>query len=420
MEGGRMTEIGKAPEGWKIVRLEDVVEINKESRDPAKETLNDRFLYIDIESIEGGTGVIKAAKELLGKDAPSRARRVVHQNNVIMSMVRPYLKAFALVPRGYNNQICSTGFAVLSCKNVIVPCYLLYTLFSKNVIDQCNKMMVGGQYPALNQSQVAKIEIPLPPLPEQRRIAEVLGTVDNAIQKVGGAIEKTKRLKKGLMQRLLTKGIEHERFKETEVGRVPEEWEVVQVGNITKEHKQGFYTAENYSEEGINLVRITDLQNPEISYATMPKIKIDDGTFKQFKVDVGDFLIARSGAIGRYGVVKEPIPCIFGSYIIRFRFDNLRIDNLYFGKLFESNFISNELRKITQGATNKNINAQNIKKIKISLPPLPEQRRIAEILSAVDKKLELERRRKEKLERVKKGLMDELLTGRKRIKEKHI
>ena len=91
----------------------------------------------------------------------------------------------------------------------------------------------------------------------------------------------------------------------------------------------------------------------------------------QFKVNIGDFLIARSGAIGRYGIVKDSIPCVFASYIIRFRFDDSIVDNFYFGYLFESVFISKELMKITQGATNKNINAHNIKKLQIPLPPSP-------------------------------------------------
>lgn len=128
----------------------------------------------------------------------------MHQNEVLMSTVRPYLKAFALVPRECNDQICSTGFAVLSCKSEILPQYLLYTLFSKNVIDQCNKMMMGGQYPALNQTQVAKIEIPLPPFSEQRHIAEILGAVDEKLALERKRKEKFERIKRGLMNDLLT------------------------------------------------------------------------------------------------------------------------------------------------------------------------------------------------------------------------
>jgi len=198
-------ELGhEIPKEWKVVRLGDVCEINKESRDPAREMPDQEFLYVDIESIESSMGIIRQAKKILGKNAPSRARRVIRWNDVIMSTVRPYLKAFAIVPKEFDNQICSTGFAVLRCRKEILPRYLLYALFSNIVINQCNKMMVGGQYPALNESQVFRIKIPLPPLPEQRRIAEILGTVDKKLGLERKRKEKLNRIKRGLMNDLLT------------------------------------------------------------------------------------------------------------------------------------------------------------------------------------------------------------------------
>jgi len=91
------TEIGRIPENWEVVKLEQVVEINKESIDPIKEIPNETFIYIDIDSIESSAGKIRNPKRILGRNAPSRVRRVIHENDVIMSTVRPYLKAFAIV-----------------------------------------------------------------------------------------------------------------------------------------------------------------------------------------------------------------------------------------------------------------------------------------------------------------------------------
>jgi type I restriction enzyme S subunit len=198
------TEIGRIPKEWEVVKLGDAVEINKESIDPVKEAPNETFIYIDIDSIESGTGKIKNPKKILGRNAPSRARHVIHENDVIMSTVRPYLKAFALIPKEYNNQICSTGFAVLTCKNSILPYFLLNVLFSDVVITQCNRMMVGGQYPALNQSHVSCIKIPIPPLSEQQKIAEILLTIDKKLELERKRKEKLERIKKGLMNDLLT------------------------------------------------------------------------------------------------------------------------------------------------------------------------------------------------------------------------
>jgi type I restriction enzyme S subunit len=198
------TEIGKIPREWEVVVLGDIAEINKESSDPRRELPNETFLYIDIDSIEGGTGKIRNPKRVLGKEAPSRARRVIHENDVIMSTVRPYLKAFAIVPKEYDNQICSTGFAVLSCRDTIFPYFLLCVLFSENVINQCNRMMMGGQYPALNQSQVSQIKIPLPPFQEQQKIAKILSTIDKRLEIERKEKEKLERIKQGMMDLLLT------------------------------------------------------------------------------------------------------------------------------------------------------------------------------------------------------------------------
>jgi type I restriction enzyme S subunit len=198
------TPIGKTPKTWQVVRLKDVVEIDRESRDPSSEIPDKTFLYVDIDSVDGGTGNIRNPKQILGKKAPSRARRVIHENDVIMSTVRPYLKAFAIVPRELDGQICSTGFAVLGCGSNVLPYFLLNVFFSSQIINQCNRMMVGAQYPALNQSQVSEIKVPLPPLSEQQKIADIFLSIDRKLELERKEKARLERVKRGLMGLLLT------------------------------------------------------------------------------------------------------------------------------------------------------------------------------------------------------------------------
>lgn len=198
------TEIGKIPKEWKLEEMEEVVDINKEYIDPGRELSNKKFFYIDIDSVENETGIIKNLKEIIGKEAPSRARRFVRYNDVIMSTVRPYLKAFAIIPKLYDSQVCSTGFAVLRCKSRILPKFLLYILYSKPLVSQFNRLMVGAHYPALNSSQVKKLKIYLPPISEQKKIAEILSISDDRIQLLKEKKGKLERVKKGLMNELLT------------------------------------------------------------------------------------------------------------------------------------------------------------------------------------------------------------------------
>jgi len=198
------TELGKLPKGWDIRQLYEVVYINRESVDPARDFPSIPFIYIDIDSVENETGLIKAPKEILGKNAPLRARRVVHHNDVIISTVRPYLRAFAIIPAKYDKQICSTGFAVLSCKEVLLPYFLFHVAFSEPFIAQCNRMMVGAQYPALNSSQVSRLKLPLPSIAEQSKIAEILNKIDERFEALRNRKERLEKVKRGLMEDLLT------------------------------------------------------------------------------------------------------------------------------------------------------------------------------------------------------------------------
>lgn len=389
----KTTEIGRIPKEWEVTKLDEVVEINKETMDPTRSFPTNKFLYIDIDSIENGTGIIRNAKEIIGKDAPSRARRVIHHNDVLMSTVRPYLKAFAIVSKRFNNQICSTGFAVLTCKDNFLPQYLLYTLFSKFVIKQCNKMMVGGQYPALSSSQVARIVIPLPPLTEQKKIAEILSTTDEAIQKVDEAIEKTERLKKGLMHKLLTKGIGHKEFRETEIGKIPKRWEIKKLIAVS------------------TLQRGFDLPNQQRKSGKYPVIGSNGivGYHNIHKVNGPGVIIGRSGTLGKVYFTSEDYWPLNTSLYVKDFHGNLPQFIYYFFQYIN-------ISQFSAGTGVPTLNRNLLHPIKFAIPDVLKQKKIVEILRTVDKKLELLREKKERFERIKKGLMSDLLTGRKRVK----
>jgi hypothetical protein len=129
------------------------------------------FLYVDISSVDSADGVIREPKRLAGREAPSRARKVIQTDDIVFATTRPYLKSIALVPLNLHDQICSTGFAVLRAKRgQVEPTWLYYLCRSDIVMDQVVVNMRGGTYPAVSDKDVFAAEIPLPPLDEQRRI----------------------------------------------------------------------------------------------------------------------------------------------------------------------------------------------------------------------------------------------------------
>lgn len=416
----KQTEIGLLPEDWEVVILKEAAEINKESVDPTREFPDEDFLYIDIDSIENEAGVIRSVKGVVGKDAPSRARRVIRKNDVLMSTVRPYLKAFAIVPEKYDGQICSTGFAVLSCKAAFLPRFLLYVLFSKPFLDQCNRVMVGGQYPALNSSQVERIRIPHPPKPEQEKIAEILSTVDEGIGKVDEAIQKTERLRKGLMQKLLTKGIGHKEFRDTELGNIPKGWKLARISDIGevkggKRLPKGHNLVEHKTQHPY--IRVVDFKNMSVDASNiryLPRETYD--LIKSYTISSNDAYISIAGTVGLAGTVPRELD---GANLTEnaAKLCNLRsVTNEFLAYALNSRIGQSQVLSLVGKAQQPKLALFRIEKIKVPLPPILEQKKITEILDAVDEKLKLLRERREKLERVKKGLMNDLLTGKRRVK----
>lgn len=200
-------------------------------------------------------------------------------------------------------------------------------------------------------------------------------------------------------------------YKDTLFGKLPDKWNISKIKDITVEHKQGYFTKEPYVNDGTYLARVTDLKNPLVDFSDMPKLNISSKDYEDFKICKDDFLFARSGAIGRYGIFENDTkPAIFGSYIIRFRFDLELVVNRYIGYFYESSICRQQLKSISQGNANVNINAENIKSLSLPIPPLLEQQKIADILTTVDDKLENIESQIAEYTNLKKGLMQQLLT----------
>ncbi|CAN2046859.1 type I restriction enzyme, S subunit [Candidatus Magnetomoraceae bacterium gMMP-1] len=280
--------------------------------------------------------------------------------------------------------------------------FLGFLLNSANIQKQKASRGQGDAVVHISASQLKQIKIPLPPLPEQKAIAEVLSDTDNLIQALEKRIAKKRLIKQGAMQKLLTP---------------KDDWKIVKIKDITKFHKQGYYTQESYKSDGkYFLLRGTDMQNPLIDLSTAPKINVSDVDYESYKVIEGDFLFVRSGAIGRYGIAKEDLPnSIFGSYLINFTFTDV-IDLEFFGYFYQSQSALRQLKSITQGGGNLNINAENIKALKIPIPPTKEeQKAIAEVLSDMDNEIEKLESKLAKYKMLKQGLMQNLLTGKIRL-----
>jgi len=157
---------------WQTKALGDVL-VKTETADPTRLPQTE-FDYIDVSSVSNETLTIQETQRLKGKDAPSRARRLVRANDVLFATIRPTLRRIAIVPDELDNQICSTGYFVLRPQPHIDFRFIYYFLQNDVFMAEMKKLQKGASYPAVTDGDVRSQQIPVPPLPEQQRIVGIL------------------------------------------------------------------------------------------------------------------------------------------------------------------------------------------------------------------------------------------------------
>lgn len=285
--------------------------------------------------------------------------------------------------------------------------YALYYLHMSSITLTYQNQTTGIRN--LEYKSYLRISIPLPPLPEQRKIAEILSTVDEAIEKTDATIEETQQLKKGLMQKLFTEGIGHTRFRKTILADVekpiaqrghqleqfrilPQDWDIVRCGKVfSLEYGKG----------------LTESERDGGDFPVVGSAGIVGHHSQKLTVGPG-MVVGRKGGAGIVTHVKDDFWPIDTTYFVKLKGKH-DVDWLY----YILNFL--KLTRLGEG-TVPGLNRTDVYHLYIPLPPLPEQRQIGEILSEVDSKIETEHAFKSELEQLKKGLMQVLLTGKVRVK----
>lgn len=258
------------------------------------------------------------------------------------------------------------------------------------------EIMKSFNFPIANHkrhyiSQYQELDIVVPLIKEQRKIADILSSVDERINKIDSIILKTESLKKGLMQDLFTKGIKHKKFKKTEVGSIPDNWKI------------------KTFEEFATLQRGFDLPVSERltgKYSLVTSNGITD-THSEFKVNAPGVVTGRSGTLGNVFYVENNFwPLNTTLYIKNF---HNNYEKFVYYKIQHFN-----LKRFGTGTGVPTLNRNTVHKVKVAIPEYIEQIKIAEILVLIDKKILLSNKFKAKLIELKKGLMSDLLSGKVR------
>jgi type I restriction enzyme S subunit len=294
-------------------------------------------------------------------------------------------------------------------KGLFFPCFLGYQVNSVSYRKQLNALIQGIKVCSLGKQAIANTYFAVPPLPEQQRIVSVLSLWDTAIAKQTALIEQLTLRKRGLMQQLLTgkkrlKGFEGE-------------WKEVRLGEVASINRGGSpRPIEDYitDGDGYNWIKIGDV-GVDAKYITRTEEKIiKEGLSKTRFVKSGDFILSNSMSFGRPYILKID-GCIHDGWLVIQEYDKtFNIDFLYYILGYDTTLA--QYKSMAAGSGVLNLNKEIVKEVMLKIPSIDEQKAIATILVESDKEIELANKKLEWLQEEKRGLMQVLLTGKKRIK----
>jgi len=412
------TPIGKTPKQWELKRMRDVCKVVTGGTPSTK---HPEYFGGNIKWLKSGD-----IKQLHIYDTTEKLTQLGIENSNAKTYPSGSV-AIALSGRGQTRgkttitkapMACSQSVAFMIPNSGLLAEYLHYNLANRYM--EIRNLTGHLDRSGLNLSIVSDILIPIPSLEEQRVVVGVLGVVDSAIELVDRVIWKTERLKKGLMQKLLTEGIGHKEFKDTEIGKIPRQWVVTKIG----EHLElltGFPFKSNLfskDKSGIRLVRGINVTSGRLRWNRPQYWNKSTEGLEKYLLAEKDVLIGMDGAlVGRnYAIVKkEELPLLLVQRVARLRTKaGIHPEFLYYS--IGSNSFRRYVDSVNTSSGIAHISGKQIEDFQIPLPSFEEQLRIVEILSTVSTKLQLEIKEKSKLERIKKGLMDLLLSGKVRVK----
>ena len=412
---------------WSGSLLEDGASINPESLGRNTHP-SYRFRYVDVSSVDSGAIQWQGVRYNEFLTAPSRARRPVRPGDVIFGTVRPANRSHGWIPHHRGNLVVSTAFAVIRPDPGLLDSrFVFHFVMSDEMAAQARRAEVGTNYPAVNEADVGMFTVPVPPLPEQRRIAEILDTVDEAIQRTEELITKLEEMKKGLLHDLLTRGIDEngelrdpernpEQFKDSPLGKIPKEWRISQLSEAVPSVDYGVSVPLHDTGE-IPVLRMMNLVDGEVDlsdlrYSDAPKAR-------GLTLQSGDVLFNRTNSlphVGRTGIWRGGERLSFASYLVRLNPDPDALEPEWLNRWLNWEITQRRIRKwATPGVHQVNINPTNLRRTPLALPPVSEQRASAELLLRFDEKGRLERLGLQKLRSLRQALMNDLLTGRVRV-----
>ncbi len=428
-EGFKMTELGPLPEEWEVARLKEIAKFTKR---PKGLVLGKQIAFVPMELIPDDASIKPGCRLIRPNELKSGT--YCEPGDVLVAKITPCFEngKQAIVPDDHR-VVWFTSTEVFPLKanpQFIERNFLFYYLRLPDVRQEIAAKMEGTTGRQRIPKQVfANHLVPLPPLYEQRAIAHVLRTVQRAKEATERVIQTTRELKKSLMRYLFTYGpvpieeADRVSLKETEIGLLPEHWEVVRLGEVAdikggKRLPKGHKLSDRPTP--YPYIRVVDFKDGSVDKTNLKYLTPQDyENIKQYTISSRDVYISIAGTIGLVGIVPPELDGAnltenAAKIVLR---DQAKVDPHFLVYFLASEIGQEQILIRTTKTSQPKLALARIRQIPIPYPSAGEQQEIARILKVVDKKLQAEEARKQGLEELFKTLLHNLMTGKIRVKD---
>jgi type I restriction enzyme S subunit len=350
------------PEYWDYSIVKDYCKVNQINRNPEKEFPDKEFDYVTVSCVDGEAGKIEQTQKEIGKDAPSRAKREIHEGDVIVSTTRPYLRAFAIVPEELDGAICSTAFAVLTPGEDVLTKFLWYAVRFEDFVNQLKKKQRGASYPAVGIKDVKNSKIPVPPLEEQKIIVEELNEIFDSIEEIQDAQEQAEEIRDILLESAINHTYGSLDGEEKDLDKVVK----ILMGSSPP--------GESYNEDGEGKPFIQGANKFGDKYPTEGKFTTEPERLCQ----KDDVLITIRAGVGDLNIADKEY-CI-GRGIAGLRPQEISRDYLYFYLKGMNNYWD----EVSSGSTYQSITKKNLKNAPITIVSKEKQKEVVRYLRQIE------------------------------------
>ena len=358
-------------------RIGDLVD-DVHTWNPSTDAADCEIDYIDIGSVNQSAKQIIARPKIAAIDAPSRARQLVKAGDVLVSTVRPNLNSVALVPYHLDGATASTGFCVLRPKKEkLSTCYLFQWVKTPNFVSAMAKLATGQSYPAVSDRIILESHIPIPPLPEQQRIAAVLDAADALRQKRRQALALLDQLSQSIFIEMFGDPVTNEK-----------QWPITTIEKLLESASYGT-SAKAGAEGAWPVLRMNNLTyDGKIDLGDLKYMDLSDDEVDRYTVRSGDILFNRTNSaelVGKTAVFRGAEPMAYAGYLVRLRAGSEAVPD-YISSFLNSRYGKAVLRGMCKSIIGMaNINATEVQKIRIPKPPTELQSQFAIRLAEIRK-----------------------------------